>query len=475
MALVKLFKTPNAVYSFDVSTSSLREINGRELQRIEASRKGRDSTYIVEDNENMENGGNTASNEISEISHPGTRILSTLLDRKVSQITLQLTQQCNFRCSYCIYSCDKNTRQRTHSDKQMSIETAKRAVDFLWEHSVDSPSVNVGFYGGEPLLKFDLISEVAEYAKSKFEGKQLTFNMTTNGSLLSPSIIDFLAKNDLNLLISLDGPKSIHDKNRKFKNGAGTFDLVLKNIRQLKERHPEYWETVHYSMVVDPRNDFEEISSICNYDEIKPENILFTIVDEEYDGHTAEFSEKYVEQIEYQIFLAYLSYWGIYQGESLSPLIKSKIDSAMADRYKIEIMSPIHTVDAPSGPCLPGIQRLFADVNGNLFPCERVSETSSLMNIGDIYSGFDLEKALRILNISQLTPDECKACWCFRLCGQCAKKADIGNDEFSKEARLHFCQQSKSSAYSKVMEYLMSKEIPHFYKQYIRCKDEQGG
>ena len=83
MALVKLFKTPNAVYSFDVSTSSLREINGRELQRIEASRKGRDSTYIVEDNENMENGGNIASNEISEISHPGTRILSTLLDRKV--------------------------------------------------------------------------------------------------------------------------------------------------------------------------------------------------------------------------------------------------------------------------------------------------------------------------------------------------------------------------------------------------------
>ena len=97
------------------------------------------------------------------------------------------------------------------------------------------------------------------------------------------------------------------------------------------------------------------------------------------------------------------------------------------------------------------------------------------MNIGDIYSGFDLEKALRILNISQLTPDECKACWCFRLCGQCAKKADIGNDEFSKEARLHFCQQSKSSAYSKVMEYLMSKEIPHFYKQYIRGKEEQGG
>ena len=134
---------------------------------------------------------------IKEVRHIYSDYLSVFLARKLTKITVQLTQNCNFRCKYCIYSETHNTRQRSHSTERMTWETAKKAIDFLREHSVDSPEVNIGFYGGEPLLEFPLLKKAVEYSEQQFEGKKLTFNITTNGTLLNDEMIYFFQEHDV--------------------------------------------------------------------------------------------------------------------------------------------------------------------------------------------------------------------------------------------------------------------------------------
>lgn len=111
---------------------------------------------------------------------------------------------------------------------------------------------NIGFYGGEPLLQFDLMCRIIEYAEERMRGRPLTFNMTTNGSLLNNKIIEYLEAHKVRTLISLDGPKEINDKNRVFKNGSGTYETVINNIKHIKENHPSYFNNVSINMVIDP-------------------------------------------------------------------------------------------------------------------------------------------------------------------------------------------------------------------------------
>lgn len=109
----------------------------------------------------------------------------------------------------------------------MDWNTAKKSLDFLLEHSIDNEIVNIGFYGGEPMIEFDLIKKCIEYAKEIFKGKDIQFSITTNGTLINKKIIRYFVKNKVNLTISLDGPKEVHDKNRRFCNGSGTFDKII--------------------------------------------------------------------------------------------------------------------------------------------------------------------------------------------------------------------------------------------------------
>ena len=155
-----------------------------------------------------------------------------------------MTQNCNFRCKYCVYSGAENSYQRVHSNKVMNWNTARKAIDFLWEHSIDSKDVNIGFYGGEPLLEFDLIKKAIEYSRKKFMGKEISFSMTTNGTLLTEEIIRFLSKNKVQLVISLDGAKEINDENRVFKNGSGTYDRVIRKIDLIKQIDSVYANSV---------------------------------------------------------------------------------------------------------------------------------------------------------------------------------------------------------------------------------------
>lgn len=118
--------------------------------------------------------------------------------------------------------------------KDMDWETAKKAIDFLKLHSDKAEETHIGFYGGEPLMNFPLIKQAAEYALDVFNGK-MTFAMTTNATLVSDEIADFLMRHDFNIIVSLDGPEELHDANRIMVDGKGSYTKTVQGIKKLLE------------------------------------------------------------------------------------------------------------------------------------------------------------------------------------------------------------------------------------------------
>lgn len=181
---IQLFKTPNSAYILDANKNELIPICEESFVFLSKVLNGGDNGLSPTEEilALQEEGYLSTESNVHQVKHVYTEFLPYYLDRKMGQITLQVTQKCNFRCKYCVYTSKENMKQRMHSQKSMSWRTAKSAVNFLWNHSVDSKKVNIGFYGGEPLIEFPLIQKVIRYSQKMFEGKELSFSITCNGS-----------------------------------------------------------------------------------------------------------------------------------------------------------------------------------------------------------------------------------------------------------------------------------------------------
>ena len=451
---------------FDVNMNEILPISAESFLFLKMCMSGEadvTSSEITEIQELCQAGYLKTESVVHKIQHPYTQYLKYFLDRKLPKITLQVTQGCNLRCKYCIYSETNNKHQRSHSNKHMSWETAKRSVDFLHEHSIDSDKVNIGFYGGEPLLEFPLIQKVIAYAHNVFEGKQVTFAITTNGTLLNETIIKYFEKENVRLLISLDGPKAIHDKSRVFSDGRGSFDTVMQNFAKLKEIAPDYAKQVNFSMVMDPTNDFDCINEITfSSDDINQHAFLATIVEIE-EAQEQTFSEEYIWKVEYQMFLAFFASISRFPKNRVSVATQGAVGSLMLSVKYFRASAPLNAVDVPSGPCVPGQQRLFVSVDGKFFPCERVSENSDATCIGSLDDGFDIEKANRILNIGSITANTCRECWSLRYCSLCAKRADDGSPNLSIKKKMSHCKKVHADTYTKMRQYIMFQELGLYY------------
>ena len=148
----------------------------------------------------------------------------------VKALCLHICHDCNLRCRYCF--ADEGAY---HSAREfMSEQTAKRAIDFLLENSGKRKVLEVDFFGGEPLMCLQTIKNVVAYAREKGDaaGKKFLFTTTTNALLLDDDAIDFFNREMENVVLSLDGRKEVHDAIRKTKNGKGSFDLVIENIKK---------------------------------------------------------------------------------------------------------------------------------------------------------------------------------------------------------------------------------------------------
>ena len=151
----------------------------------------------------------------------------------VKALCLHIAHTCNLNCSYCFASQGKYHGERAI----MSYEVGKRALDFLIENSGTRRNLEVDFFGGEPLLNFDVVKQLVEYARSieKEKGKNFRFTLTTNGVLIDDDVIDFANKEMSNVVLSLDGRKEIHDRFRVDYAGNGSFDKIVPKFQKLVE------------------------------------------------------------------------------------------------------------------------------------------------------------------------------------------------------------------------------------------------
>lgn len=465
--LITLLRSPNAFYLYDTNRNEIVDINESvysALAEFLSTGHSPNDTDVNKKIDALRKQGYLSEHRAQEIIHPYTTYLPFLLDRSISQLTLQLTQNCNFRCKYCSYTSPCNQKQRAHSAKRMSWDTAKAAIDFLWEHSVDSPRISIGFYGGEPLLEFGLMQEVTQYAEERFQGKEIMFAMTTNASLFTDEIISFLEEHNVSATLSLDGPKEIHDKHRVFaKDGTGTFDSVIERITYISEKYPDFAQKLQINMVIDPTNDFDYVNSLPIFLEpLHCGGIRGSLVDTTYNGWIDESNERYVSKLLYQIFLVFLSYLGRFPASKTSKIAHQDLLSVAQVMDHLIPVCHLPLRYAPGGPCIPGQMRPLVDVNGNIFPCERVGEESEVMCIGNIREGFNYEKASALLNVAKITEDMCKNCWASRFCTQCAKLAD-GGTNLSPELRKKHCIQTRNAVHHTLEKIILLREIPSYY------------
>ncbi len=459
---IHLFRTPGGYYVYDVNTNVILKIEKEDYKYLSEQQKDTiQSKNSVKNSwvEEVKGRGFLSSKKIKEIIHPSNDLLEYYLNNKVKMITLQVTQQCNLRCEYCAYS--GNYLNRSHMNARMTFEAARKSIDFIIKRSRNVESINIGFYGGEPLLEFDLMKKCINYAKEEAEGKNVTFSFTTNGTLFTKEILDFLNANDVVITISLDGPKEIHDKSRKFAvSGCGTFEKVSKNLNFFKNNYPEYFKKVAFNVVLDNKNDFGCVNDFFTaYDVIGDSLIMSSEIEQNYLKSIVEPSEDYYIKVNYEKFKLFLSKLKKLNGKHVSKLIESdynKLKTRMLDER-------ISTKGLPEkahhgGPCVPGTQRLFADIHGNLYPCEKASENSEIMRIGHIDTGFNIEKVRTLLNIGELTAKRCIDCWAFRFCSLCAVSADDGT-KLSASKKNSNCKGVREDTERQFRDYCTLKEF----------------
>lgn len=469
---VHLFETQGGKYIFDVNTNAIIKTQDDTFSLLKdlLNNHSCDNDLLYESYEKdktirrLKENGFLLSKKVKELVNPVSNILEIYLSNKLEAIVLQVTQQCNLRCEYCAYS--GQYLNRGHKNVRMSLETAKKGIEFLIENSRDVEQVNIGFYGGEPLLEFELMKKAILYAKEISEGKKVTFSFTTNGTLFTKEIIEFLMSYDVQIAISLDGPKEVHDRNRKFAvSGCGSFDKLTKNLEFFKENYPEYFKKIGFNAVLDRTGSFNCINEFfTTYEVIKDSILMSSGVSPQYTkSEISSSNEEYDIQLNYEVFKMLLARLKKIDIENISRLVEDHYDilrKTLVDERDRQSM--LADMEHHGGPCIPGAKRLFMDVDGNLYPCERVSEDSEVMRIGHVEKGFDYEKIRNILNVGKITQDSCVNCWAFRFCTLCAVFADDMN-EFSAKKKLSNCRVVKGSLEDQLKDYCMLNEFGYTF------------
>ncbi len=360
--------------------------------------------------------------------YPDSELIPGLYDKSINDLALQITKNCNFSCRYCQYAND-NGITRTHENAIMNEKTAKASVDYLMSHSSDANKVNIAFCGGEPLLNFGLIEIVLRYVDAKYPYKMVTYNLTSNASLLNKEHINLFKKYNLKLMISMDGPESVQNYNRKFRaDGEGTYSIVFDKVKQLMKTQKKYFDkNVSFNAVY--LNSAQKRDAELFFNEL---GIIDKVRLVEADLKGIDYiapNNKFISKTE------------ITDNNEISP------DSwYMVREPQMRNDGAIPSIWHHGGPCIPGIRRLFVDTEGIFYPCEKLTEISGL-SIGSLTRGIDTDLVLRLMNIGNLTHDKCRSCFAFRFCSICCSHCfDPEKNCLSSEAKAAECDNQKKIA-----------------------------
>lgn len=353
------------------------------------------------------------------------------IDNELTQIILEVTQQCNFRCKYCIYN-SSYAGNHDFSASEMSWETAKAAIDYLLSHSSRREKIYVTFYGGEPLLQFDLIKECVNYSLMNSHGKKIHFNLTTNLSLMNREKAQYFASvPNFNLTVSLDGPKEF-DKYRVYADGHETFDDVISGLQNVCHEFNQAKKPLTISAVLAPPYSYEKLDAVNSFFENIPEIPKDTSIFISYPSpgifHSAEYVSTIYNNPKYWMYGDFdpLGKWQLNQcikyslswDRTNNLYFRSLVESMKKIKSRFGSEKPALQKNCIQACCIPGVRKLYVLANGDLTICERIGSSPS---IGNIQTGLNKKEIVKkyIDEYMEKSKSECANCWAFNLCSMC--------------------------------------------------------
>ena len=227
--MVHVFECRGHYYIFDTGSSALHECDEKAARLLRA-RMGEDAdTSDISAEERKAYEEDFAELEQGGLLFAPETAVRPVKSNEVKALCLHICHDCNLRCRYCF--ADEGAY---HSRREfMSLETAKKAIDFLIANSGHRRVLETDFFGGEPLMNFDVVKQTVYYAKEEASkrGKEFRFTLTTNGLLLKDDVAAFLNEEMDNVVPLAGRPQRVHDAVRKTANGKGSFDLVIQNLK----------------------------------------------------------------------------------------------------------------------------------------------------------------------------------------------------------------------------------------------------
>ncbi|MBN1291732.1 MAG: radical SAM protein [Candidatus Latescibacteria bacterium] len=344
--------------------------------------------------------------------------IKSALASGIRQMALNITEQCNLRCSYCIYS-GIYLSERTHNNFTMTWDIARRSIDYFVTHRKKGHKGNIAFYGGEPLIKWNLVKKCIKYIRNYCDPDQLDMNIITNGTLLNKEIIQTLVDLEVNLYISLDGPRDVHDEYRKYKTGEGTYDHLIKTVKMIKVNFPQYYQKrIIFNGTFHIKNDILEIADFANQGLFS--NIPFRLnTIKTTDTDVKLFTEKEYKEHHKRLDILLDRYLESLFNDNDFPYglihhVFGNVFTTLSTRQ----VGFSNNCGAPRGICVPGTVRLFVSSDGTFHVCEKFCPPG--YDIGNCKIGIDVDKVRNLLEeVVSMSEELCQKCWAYRLCSHC--------------------------------------------------------
>lgn len=334
----------------------------------------------------------------------------------IKAMCLNMTHDCNLRCEYCFAS------QGTYNGEKafLSFETGKKAFDYLVKNSGNRKNLEVDFFGGEPLMNFDVIKKLVDYGRSleKEYNKHFRFTVTTNGVLLDEEKMDYINENMDNVVLSIDGRKETNDRMRKTINKKGSYDLIVDNYKRFisKRGSKDYFARGTYtSNNLDFSEDVKHMREL-GFDKISVEPVV------------AKDEEKYALKKEHVDILK----------KEYEKLAEYYIESYKSKDRRFQFFH--FNIELEGGPCIykrsigcgAGTEYVAVTPSGDLYPCHQFVGNEEFI-IGNVEEGIT-NRALadKFKNVSVNDKPACRDCWAKYFCsGGCHANAYNFNKDFT--------------------------------------------
>lgn len=395
----------------------------------------------------------------------------------IRQIVIEVTESCNLQCKYCGYGelYDNNEYRR---GKNQLFSSVKVLIDYfakIWK-SQENRSFNnivfISFYGGEPLLNMKLIKQTINYLESlDLPSIIFRYNMTTNAVLLN-KFADFLEEKKVHLLISLDGNRE-NNSYRLTKNKNNSFDCIFNNLKNVKNKHSEYFnEYVNFNSVLHDRNSVNEIIEFINTEFGKTPKISELTTASLSENKQAEFNNLFNSKCDNSNTLIAVAddqdvenLLGNVDVSIFNFFIDSFVDNTYNNVYDLFFSSESDLSYFPTGTCLPFQKKLFLTVSNKIYPCEKIGLNKPLGCIinNKVEIDFNYITSLYSAYYSKIA-DKCERCLTWNNCGQCVFLLNESDKDLFCN---NFCNKTNVSKY--LSRNLTTAEVhPFLYKKLFK-------